>query len=90
MSDTVRPTAITGHEVNDFIENELLPVAHGKSVPLFSAAAMTLILCSIRPDISEDELTQGLKDVSSYITLWISGMDDRVLAKETGTAVRAN
>ena len=90
MSDTVRPTEITGHEVNDFIENELLPVAHGKSVPLFSAAAMTLILCSIRPEISEDELTQGLKDVSSFITLWISAMDDRVLAKETGVAVRAN
>ena len=90
MSDTVRPTEITGHEVNDFIENELLPVAHGKSVPLFSAAAMTLILCSIRPEISEDELTRGLQDVSSYITLWISAMDDRVEAKETGTAVRAN
>ena len=90
MSETVRPTEITGKDVNDFIEYELLPVANGKSVPLFSAAAMTLILCSIRPEISEDELTQGLKDVSSYITLWISGMDDRVLAKETGVAVRAN
>ena len=86
----IAPVEITGNEVNAFIVNELLPVANGKSVPLFSAAALTLILCSIRPGISEDDLSQGLQDVSSYITIWISELDNRLEAEETGVVVRAN
>mgnify|MGYP001582727785 CR=1 FL=1 len=68
-------TEVTGYDVNEFIE-KLLPFSNGVSVPLFSAAAITLILCSIRPTLSEDDLTQGLKDISSYITLWIQQNDE--------------
>lgn len=79
MNETlVGPTELTGNAINEYIVKELLPVATGKSVPLFSAAALTLILCSIRPEIPEDELTQGLKDISAYVTCWVSALDERM------------
>jgi hypothetical protein len=89
MDELVRPVEMTGQAVNALVM-ELLPTVSGQPVALFSAAALTLILCSLRPEIDDVELVEGLKDISGYITVWISGYDDRVGAKAGEPVARMN
>lgn len=86
----VGPVELVGKDVNEFIASVLLPVVQGKPVVLFSAAALTLILCSIRPEIDDHELMQGLQDVSAYITIWVSEMDTRTNVQAGEPVARVN
>ena len=90
MEPLVGPVELTGKMVNDFIETRLLPSIQGQPVTLFSAAALTLILHSIRPEIDPDDLTQGIQDISSYITIWVTDLDERLAVEDGATPMRAN
>lgn len=86
MESLAGPVEVSGQMVNTFIAERLLPVTEGQSVVLFSAAAITLILSSLRPTIDNDTLTQGIRDISSYITIWVSELD----AQAEGVERKAN
>ena len=64
----------SGYEIGPIVEKIEVVL---KDVPRVHAliALTSIILLIQQPDLSEDQIYEGVKDVSRYVCLWLAGAD---------------
>ena len=62
-------------DVDAFVRERLLPVVDGQDIGLVHASFITLMMMSMGPpDMTEDEVIQGIETISEYVIMYLSGM----------------
>ena len=67
----------TGAEIEVIIAERLLPAIHDLERRKVLIALLTLMLTIMKPDISAEEVVDGVKSVSQYICMFLSESDSQ-------------
>lgn len=65
---TVVPTQLEANDVIEYANTKLLPIVNGTPLALATAAMLMVILCSIKPEIENDELVDAIQQTTAFIT----------------------
>ena len=57
----------TGADVTRVVE-KLLPQVQGETMATVAAAMLSIIICSLKPDVEEDELIRTITATSAFIS----------------------
>lgn len=75
MSGQVIRASANGAEVEKIIRDVLLPVIGGMPLEIVSAAFLCVIIASMKPDVTAEQLAEGAEQASGFISAWISTLD---------------
>lgn len=57
------------------IKDKLVPAVGGLPVDVTMAAMLTMLLVSLKEDITADQVDEGVEAISGYIATWLTGLD---------------
>lgn len=63
-------------DIQAFLDG-VLPLTYGKSKPLIILSAITLAFLAMNPEIDFDTLSDGVRQTSEFISLYLVGYGDR-------------
>lgn len=77
MSGHVIQVKTSDGEINSYIK-ELWPLIQGREMALVSPSLIMILLSIQDPEMDQDTLLRGVKDVSGYIATYLSTTDETV------------
>lgn len=72
--DGVFLKSTTWEEVNAYIK-ELWPQIQGREMSVVVPALIMILLSAQDPEITEDKLVAGVKEISGYISMYLAGAE---------------
>lgn len=90
MSGAITEREIKGADVEAVMKEKLLPVLAGMDMGLACSAIFGFALIQQYPDITSDELDEGIKGLSGYAVTFLDSLDDRREKAAGGAGKAAN
>ena len=75
MTNQVIVANTKSEEVYKLLDEKLVPALAGQPLAIASAAMLMVILTSMRPDISGDDLVEGITGASAWIVMYLDSLD---------------
>lgn len=79
MTSQVVQVETSTSEITALLEERLLPAIGGQRLDVAMAAMLMAIVCSMRPDIPQDDLLNVIQAASSFITTQVALVGDQTV-----------